>query len=139
MRIRQWQALPSLTLLQKLRLQWGRWNLSAASRWLPRIAYLIVVFFYGWLFVAIFASQRADAVKRGGGPQVALRMNGAPADLRASAGATWSYLGAVSNYVFVYDPAAKRALVLPVNAIERIQPEAGKQRPPLPFPVVRLP
>ncbi|HEU4857725.1 MAG TPA: hypothetical protein VFS86_10545 [Rhodanobacteraceae bacterium] len=67
MRIRQWQALPSLTLLQKLRLQWGRWNLSAASRWLTRIAYLIVVFFYGWLFVAIFAGQQADAVKRGGG------------------------------------------------------------------------
>jgi ABC-type nickel/cobalt efflux system permease component RcnA len=48
-------------------LQWGRWNLSAASRWLTRIAYLIVVFFYGWLFVAIFAGQQADAVKRGGG------------------------------------------------------------------------
>jgi len=67
MRIRQWQALPSLTLLQKLRLQWGRWNLSAASRWLTRIAYLIVVFSMAGCSWPCFAGQRADAVKRGGG------------------------------------------------------------------------
>ena len=51
----------------------------------------------------------------------------------------WGYLGAVSNYVFVYDSVAKRAMILPGNAVARIQPGAVKGKPGLPFPVVHLP
>lgn len=132
-------ASQRLTLLQKLRLHWGRWNLSAVNRWLSQLAYLILFFLYGWLFVAMFAGYRANVIKHGAGPQVVVRLNGEATDLRASASPTWSYLGAVSNYVFVYDPAARRAMILPVNAITRIQPGPVKGKPALPFPVVHLP
>jgi len=44
----------------------------------------------------------------------------------------------VSNYVFVYDHVAKQAMILPVNAVSRIQPEPVKGKPALPFPVVHL-
>src|SRR6185312_6656047 len=133
------RALPQLTLRQNLRLYWARWNLSAASRWLTQIGYLVIIFFYGWLFVSIFAGYRADAIRRGAGPQVTLRLDGEAVDLRAGGAPTWTYLGAVSNYVFVYDHVAKQAMILPVNAIARIQPAPVKGKPALPFPVVHLP
>lgn len=137
-RVGRLRTVTQLSFLQKLRLHWGRWHLSNARRWLMQLGYLLLFFGYGWLFVSIFAGYRAGAIERGAGQQVMLRLNGETTDLRASKSATWSYLGAVSNYVFVYDPAAKRALILPVNAIDRIQPEASKRRPGLSF-VVHLP
>lgn len=72
-------------------------------------------------------------------PRVAIRMNGDASDLKATDPKGWGYLGAVSNYVFVYDPVAKRALILPVNAVQRIQPAPVRGESGLSFPVVRLP
>ncbi|HEX5354196.1 MAG TPA: hypothetical protein VFW60_08960 [Rhodanobacteraceae bacterium] len=132
------RSLPRLKLWQKLQLYWVRWNLSDSNRRLSQVMYLAIVLVYSWLFVSILAGHRAKAIKQGAGPHVTVRLAGEAADLRASAGTTWSYLGAVSNYVFVYDPAARQSLVLPVNAIERIQPGPVKDKPGLPFPVVHV-
>ena len=129
-------GLSRLTWWQKLHLRYIEWHLGTI-RWTVFI-YLLLVCIYGWNFVVIYASYRIDAVKRGEVPRVAIRLNGEQADLRATDPKGWGYLGAVSNYVFVYDPADKRALVLPVNAIQRIQPVV-KGKPALPFPVVHLP
>jgi hypothetical protein len=38
------------------------------------------------------------------------------------------YLGAVTNYVFVYDPRSRRSAVLPVNNISRIEPIDSEPR-----------
>jgi hypothetical protein len=132
------RLLPSLTAWQRLQLFWIRWNLSEANRRFSQFVYLVVVVAYSWMFVAMFASHRADTIRHGAGPKVGVRLTGEHGDLQASTSSTWSYLGAVSNYVFVYDPADKRALVLPVNAIQRIQPVA-EGKPGLSLPVVRLP
>jgi len=36
---------------------------------------------------------------------------------------SWTYLGAVANYVFLYDPATRRSVALPVNNIARLEPQ----------------
>lgn len=132
------RSLPHLKFWQKLQLYRARWNLSNSHRRMSQVMYLVIVLVYSWSFVSILAGYRAKAIKRGAGPHVTVRLVGEAADLRASAGTTWSYLGAVSNYVFVYDPGARQSLVLPVNAIERIRPEPVKGRPGLPLPVVHV-
>lgn len=118
-------------------LRWLAWHNRAM--WVMQLLFALVVIGYGWLFVSIYANYRAEAVRRGDVPRVAVRLVGEPADLHAIDPKGWGYLGAISNYVFLYDPKAGRSLVLPVNAIERIQPEAVKDHRDLPLPVVRLP
>lgn len=130
------RGLAQLNWWQKLRLRFIDWHLGTV-RW-TLFFYALLVFIYGWNFIVIYAGHRINAVKRGDVPRVAIHLVGQPGDLHAADPKGWGYLGAVSNYVFVYDPAAKRALVLPVNAIERIQPEALKRQSGLPFPVVEL-
>ncbi|MFT3792085.1 MAG: hypothetical protein QM741_13640 [Rudaea sp.] len=58
-----------------------------------------------------------------------VRLNGADADLAATKSTQWTWLGAVSNYVFVYDADAKRSLVLPTNNILRIEPVPRRIEP----------
>jgi len=99
-----------------------RWHLS--QTWLVQLGYVVVIVGYGWTFVSIYANHRADAVRRGDAPKVTIWLNGDAAGLPTKAGQTWTYLGAVANYVFVYDPAAGRSVVLPVNNIARIEPLA---------------
>lgn len=108
------------TRWQRLHMRYLDWHLG--SLWSAQIAYVLIVILYGWSFVMIYASHRVAAVKLGESPKVGIRLNGDAADLPASSPAGWSYLGAVSNYVFAYDPAAKRATILPVNAIASLQP-----------------
>jgi len=43
----------------------------------------------------------------------------------AGGGKPWLYLGAISQYVFVYDREAGRARILPTNAIATIGPIPG--------------
>ena len=69
-------------------------------------------------------------MRHGDVPRVAIRLAGHAADLAATDPAGWGYLGAVSNYVFVYDPKAGRAMVLPVNAIEQVRPAPVKPASP---------
>jgi hypothetical protein len=88
--------------------------------------YAAIVAVFGWWLVGWYAADRVEAVNRGDVAQVEIRMGGAAEMLRSSESTQWSYLGAVSNYVFVYDVAAKRAMILPVNAIASLQPVARR-------------
>lgn len=102
---------------------WAKWNMDFGDRlWVHQAAYFLVIVVYGWNFVAIYAGYQAELVRNGETQQVRIRLNGSDADLAASKSPTWAYLGAVSNYVFVYDAAAKQSLILPTNNIMRIQP-----------------
>lgn len=118
----QLRALPHLKFWQKLQLYWDSWKLSKLERRLSQILYLGLILLYSWVFIGVLTDFRADAILHGSGPHVTLRLVGEAADLRTSTGTSWSYLGAVSSYVFVYDAAAKRAMILPTTAIARIQP-----------------
>lgn len=94
-------------------------------RWYSQVSYLMIVLAYSWTFVAIYADHRADVVKHGAAPVVRVWMNGSADALPTAGQAPWTYLGAIGQYVFVYDREAARAAILPVNAIARIEPAAG--------------
>src|SRR4051812_43301057 len=79
--------------------------LRPTPRWFTGLAYVSIVIVYGWIFIAMYAQHRAAAVKRGDAPRVAVWLTGDANPLR-SQGQSWTYLGAVSGYVFVYDAAA---------------------------------
>lgn len=136
-RIALLEAIPKRSWWQSLRLQILRWRNN--SMWFKQLAYVVLVVFYGWLFVGIYAHQRAAAVRHGDVPRVTIRLIGESTSLPVTDPKGWGYLGAVSSYVFVYDPVAKRALVLPVNAIQTIQPASVKGKQGLLLPVVHLP
>jgi uncharacterized membrane protein YhaH (DUF805 family) len=114
------QSLPRLTWLQQIRL--FLLNLRIDHSWYIGLVYAVAIVGYGWMFVGTYASHRASAVRRGDAAQVDVWLNGDAAGLQAKSGAAWTYLGAVGNYVFVYDPADRHAVILPVNAIARIEP-----------------
>lgn len=123
---RNLRALPSLRWWQALRLRYLSWQLG--SHWFTRVMYLAIIFGYSWIFVGAYASHNVAKVKRGAGVQVTVRLVG-DADLAASTTPAWSYLGAVSNYVFLYDHASRQPLILPVNAIASVRPPlAAKTR-----------
>ena len=108
---------------------WKRWHLAyldwrSTQKWTLRLGYLIIIVAYGWSFVAMYANYRADAVKRGETAQVRIWLNGDAAGLLPEQAKSWSYLGAVANYVFVYDASSHRSVVLPVNNIARLEPVA---------------
>ncbi len=113
------QALPKPTRWQRWRLRWLRLKLDG-SHWPIRLAYLVILFGYGWTFVSLYADHRVELVERGQVREV--RVWQGETLLKSSGGETWRYLGAVSNYVFVYDEKAHSAQVLPVNALGRIEP-----------------
>ena len=121
-RVDSLRARPSRTWWQKLRLKQHEWSLALKHHVFLQFAYAFVVVTYGWTFVAFYADYRASQVREGDAAQVKLRLNGSDADLAASKSPTWTYLGAVSNYIFVYDTAAKRPLILPTNNVTRIEP-----------------
>ena len=114
------RARADLSFWQRQRLRFLDWRVD--ELWYTQLSYLAVIVLYGWLFVSIYARHRADRVKRGDALAVQVWLNGETAGLAAGSSQTWTYLGAVANYVFVYDRADQRALVLPVNAIARLQP-----------------
>lgn len=131
------QGLPRFAWWQRLQMRYINWHLGV-TRWVP-VLYLSLVLVYGWNFIWIYSIYRARAVEAGDVPRVTVRMNGDAADLRAADLKGWGYLGAVSNYVFLYDPVARHSLVVPVNAIQRIQPVAPKRAAKWSFPVVSGP
>lgn len=108
---------------------WARGRLSFIDwmngrRWYTQLVYLIVIVAYGWTFVGAYAGYRADAAKRGDAPEVRVWMNGIAEPLAPTGKQPWTYLGAIAQYVFVYDRGNGRAEILPVNAIARIEPLA---------------
>lgn len=114
------RAHPAPTWLKALRLRYLNWQLGAL--WPMRIMYLAIIFGYSWMFVGIYATYQVTVVKRGDAVPVTVRLAGADANLASGKAPTWSYLGAVSNYVFLYDHASRQPLILPVNAIASLSP-----------------
>jgi len=118
------RAAPSLSWWQRRRLAFivG----MNERRTYMRLVYLLVIVAYAWTFVSNYAAHRAAAVKRGEGLEVEVRMNdGSTLATAAGGGKPWLYLGAISQYVFVYDREAGRARILPTNAIATIEPIPG--------------
>jgi hypothetical protein len=106
------------TGFDRMRLRW-----YTRPRWVAACGYLIIVFFYGWLFVSKYAHFEAKDVRAGVAAQVRVALN-TPAASPQSVDLSQPvvYLGAVTNYVFVYDPRSRHSAVLPVNNISRIEP-----------------
>ncbi|MDR3386428.1 MAG: hypothetical protein P4L92_05195 [Rudaea sp.] len=130
------RSLPRLTWLQRIRL--FLLNLRIDHSWYMGLVYAVAIVGYGWMFVGTYATHRASAVKRGDAAQVNVWLNGDAAGLQAKSGTAWTYLGAVANYVFVYDPADRRAVMLPVNAIARIEPARMSPGAVSPIPVAPI-
>lgn len=104
-----------------------------------RMAYLLVVVLYGWLFVSIYGGYRAAAIKRGEAQQVVVWLNGESGRLAPPKAGDWTYLGATGSYLFIYDQQAQQVQVLPVNAVAHVQPlpspvKAGKTPRIVPTP-----
>jgi len=119
------RALPAPSTYQKVRLLYLGWRVE--QLWYTRLSYLAVVIAYGWMFVSFYAEYRAAAAKQGDAAEVRVWLNGDTAE--AAPRSPQIYLGAIANYVFVYDPSNSRSSILPVNAIARIEPvprPAGK-------------
>lgn len=114
------RALPQRRWWQALYLRFLERHVS--RRWGIYLAYVLVIFVYAWAFVRGYAIYNAVHVKRGEVTQVAVRLVGSADDLPAGKSPTWGYLGAVSNYVFLYDPATRQPLILPVNAVASLRP-----------------
>lgn len=105
---------------ERWRLRYLEWRVRQI--WEQRLAYLAVIVVYGWLFVGFYADYRAEAVKAGDAAEVRVWLNGEAAPLAGAKSDRWIYLGAISSYVFVYDRAAPQAMVVPANAVARIEP-----------------
>ena len=99
--------------------------LGSLPRWFTGCIYVLLIVNYAWLFVHFYAKNDAQHVRDGGGQQVAVWLTGASEPLAAESG-SWTYLGAVSNYVFVFDKASNRSVVLPINNIARLEPARPK-------------
>jgi len=112
------QALPERGPWQKIRMSFLAWRLREI--WYTQLFYVLWVVVYGSMFVSFYAEFQARGVKRGEAMQVRVHLGG-EADGEVSR-QTWSYLGAVSSYVFLYDPQSKRSLILPVDGIASIEP-----------------
>lgn len=104
---------------QRVRLRFLEWRVG--ELWYTQLSYIGVVVIYGWAFVGLYARYRSDAIRRGEGTPVEIWLNGESERLAAAESPTWTYLGAVANYVFVYDRGQQRAVVLPVNAVARLR------------------
>jgi hypothetical protein len=109
----------------RVRLRW-----YTRPRWVAACGYLIIVFFYGWLFVSKYAHFEAKDVRTGVADQVRVALNTQDAGPRGvDLSQPVVYLGAVTNYVFVYDPRSRHSAVLPVNNISRIEPVNSEPSP----------
>jgi hypothetical protein len=118
------KAMPSPTWWQRRRLAFIV-TMNDRRNYM-RLVYALVIVAYAWTFVSGYAQYKAEAVKRGEGLEVDVRMNdGAVLATASGGGKPWLYLGAISQYVFVYDRDAGRAKILPTNAIAAIEPIPG--------------
>jgi hypothetical protein len=125
-----------LSAWQRLRLRVLDWHVR--EQWYTQLGYAAVVVCYGWMFVTLYADYRADRVRRGEAAEVRIWLQGEAAGLQPKQGQSWTYLGAIASYVFVYDHVGARSVILPVDNIERIEPvksDAGSRSGPLVVPI----
>ena len=121
---------------QRLRIRWLTWQLFR-GHWYMHLAYAGVLFCYSWVFVSLYADAQVRRIQQGQAQEVRVWMSDGQV-LAASSGDAWRYLGAVSNYVFVYDGASRRAQILPVQSVGRIEPVSPAKAPKTPL-VVPIP
>jgi len=125
-----------LSAWQRLRLRFLEWRVR--EQWYTQLGYVAVVVGYGWMFVTLYADYRADRVRRGEAAEVRVWLEGDAGGLQPAQGQSWTYLGAISNYVFVYDRAGARSVILPLDNIQRIEPVKSEASPgsgPLVVPI----
>jgi hypothetical protein len=111
------------SIWMRMRIGFLSWRVE--QLWFMQIMYFVVIVLYGSIFVSNYATYRADKARAGNVTQVRVWLNG-QADALESKSPTWTYLGAVGNYLFVFDAAANRSVILPVNGIARIEPTETK-------------
>ncbi|MFM2289204.1 MAG: hypothetical protein RL684_2347 [Pseudomonadota bacterium] len=121
-------GLPALSRWQRGRLKLAEWVIGQPHQEL--ITYLLVVPLYGWAFVAHYAEYRAEAIRRGDAAFVRVWL--ADDSGGVGPGQPLAWLGATSGYVFVYDPARARSLILPHDNVARIEPVPRRQRAAVP-------
>lgn len=128
---RRKQTEKRMRLAQAADSRWNRLKIRlffAPPKWFTMFAYLVLVVFYSWTFITVYADHSVARVLAGEAPLVHVQMSSDPGGIPAlEQDAAWTYLGAVSNYVFIYDRASKRAMILPVNNIVRIEPVPGSR------------
>jgi hypothetical protein len=118
LRLERMRASPGTAA--RWRMAYVHWRVHQRS--LTYGMYVLVIAVYGWTFVRLYANDQVRAVRRGDAPQVAVWVSDQADGLMAKSGRSWTYLGAIANYVFVYDPVERRSVILPVDNIERIEP-----------------
>lgn len=103
---------------------WGRLVIPKRSDWWAYLwlhpetmATLVAVFVVGVLLVGD-STKRAERIHRGGGTKVGVQLADAPTLLPGD----WRLLGTSSAFVYVWNPAQRRAEALPLEAITRIVP-----------------
>lgn len=97
-------------------------------RWQPVIqgAFIGV---YAFLFVMLFSYWRASRIRAGDFRKVAVHYKtDSPRADGSLAAEGLALLGTTSRFVFLYDPAAKRADVVPLDAIARLSWDARTRR-----------
>lgn len=138
-------AFPAMWLLRRfdgwMRKRWPRatrlmsfgWSRSPVAQ---TLLYGISVLLYAWLFTGLYAEWVSDRIKEGTGDRVVVELGsgevlGDDEDVLL--------IGGTSRYVFVYDRAARRPVIVPVESAARItvlSDEALAARTPaLPMPV----
>jgi hypothetical protein len=123
------KAMPALSWWQRRRLAFIVGMNERRSY--MRFMYVLIIVAYAWTFVSNYATHRAEAVKRGEALEVLVRMAGGATPLTQTNGEKpWLYLGAISQYVFLYDREAGRSEILPTNAIAAIEPIPGPASKP---------
>jgi hypothetical protein len=121
---------PSRSGLWRLRV----FLLGSPPRWFTACTFALIVVAYSWEFVSQYANYRVAAVREGDSAKVAIWLNGDASGLATQSGDAWIYLGAVANYVFVYDAGAGRSVILPVNNIGRMEPVSANPKIVAPIP-----
>lgn len=105
------RSVGTLNAWQRLRLRVLEWRVR--ELWYTQLGYVAIIVAYGWAFVGFYARAQSDSIRSGGGPKVEVWAGGDEAPLAGAGGA---------NYVFLYDHGAGQAVVMPVEAIARLQP-----------------
>jgi hypothetical protein len=103
-------------------------SIGTLRRWSPLLQAGFIGI-YAVLFVMVYSLSRANAIRRGDFQRVAVEFKTdsprADGSLRAEG---LALLGTSTRFVFLYDPATKRAEVLPLDAIARLVWDARSRR-----------
>lgn len=78
--------------------------------------FLLIFIIYAFVFVSVYAEWRSEAIKTSEHDVVTLKASHFQKEINVK------LLGASTNYVFAYDIVRQQAYIIPVNAVQSIQP-----------------